>query len=124
MVIGTPFSGEIEHQPKAELALEMIDELISWGITPPMIVADAGYGDNGLFRTALSARGLSYSVQAKAATSMHPGNAIFGAGEYAGRGRPKKPGYQPRLSGLRRWHTPCPTSTIALYLGARAVKGR
>lgn len=85
---------EIGHQPKAELVLEMIDELTDWGLTLPVVVADAGYGDNGLFRTALSARDLSYSVQVKVATSMHPGNAIFGAGEYAGRGRPKKPGYQ------------------------------
>ncbi|QGU07119.1 hypothetical protein COCCU_05875 [Corynebacterium occultum] len=46
----------IRHQPKAELALEMIDELTDWGLAPPVIVADAGYGDNGLFRTALSTR--------------------------------------------------------------------
>lgn len=84
----------IRHQPKAELALEMIDELTDWGLAPPVIVTDAGYGDNGLFRTALSTRGLPYIVQVKAATSMHTQDAAFGAPEYAGRGRPKKPGYQ------------------------------
>lgn len=50
---------DIRHQPKAELALAMIDELISWGLTPPVIVTDAGYGENGLFRTALTDRGLN-----------------------------------------------------------------
>lgn len=84
----------IRHQPKAELALEMIDELTDWGLAPPVIVADAGYGDNGLFRTALSTRGLPYIVQVKAATSMHTQDAAFGSPEYSGRGRPKKPGYQ------------------------------
>ncbi|MFC9768789.1 transposase [Rhodococcus jostii] len=31
------------------MAIEMIDELIEWGRIPPVVVADAGYGDNTAF---------------------------------------------------------------------------
>ncbi len=85
---------EIGHRPKWELSVEMIDELKAWGVHPPVIVADAGYGDNGVFRTALTTRGIDYVVQVKGSTSVHPGDVIFAAPEYSGFGRPKKPGYR------------------------------
>src|SRR3954449_5133590 len=34
------------HRPKWALALEMLDELAGWGLRPPVVVADAGYGNN------------------------------------------------------------------------------
>ncbi|SJM44956.1 Mobile element protein [Corynebacterium glutamicum] len=85
---------DVGHRPKWELACEMIDELHDWGVSPPVIVADAGYGDNGLFRTALTTRGLDYVVQVKGSTSVHPGDMVFEVPEYSGFGRPKKPGYR------------------------------
>ncbi|AST20712.1 MULTISPECIES: transposase [Corynebacterium] len=56
--------------------------------------ADAGYGDNGAFRTALTTRRLDYVVQVKGLTSVHPGDVVFDTPEYSGFGRPKKPGYR------------------------------
>lgn len=53
----------IGHREKWRLGLDMIDEAIGWGLTPPLIVADAGYGDSGEFRHGLAERGLSYVVQ-------------------------------------------------------------
>lgn len=35
---------DIGHRPKSELALEMIEELHNWGVSPPVVVADVGYG--------------------------------------------------------------------------------
>ena len=102
----------------------MIDELTDWGLAPPVIVADAGYGDNGLFRTALSTRGLPYIVQVKAATSMHTQDAAFGSPEYSGRGRPKSPATRPHLSGRRCWHNPFRQGSTSRCPGARVVKGR
>lgn len=58
------------------------------------MVADAGYGDNGLFRTALTTRGLDYVVQVKGLTSVHPGDVVFDVPDCAGMGRPTKPGYR------------------------------
>ncbi len=55
--------GEVGHREKRRLGLDMIDEVIGWGLTPPVIVADAGYGDSGEFRHGPIGRGLSYVVQ-------------------------------------------------------------
>lgn len=45
---------DVGHRPKWELAVEMIDELTVWGVSPPVVVADAGYGDNRACHTALT----------------------------------------------------------------------
>ena len=78
----------VRHRPKWELALEMIDELAAWGHRPPVLVADAGYGEVGLFRTALTERGIPYIVQVKSDTSVHPAATAFEMPAYAGTGRP------------------------------------
>src|SRR3954471_13647559 len=44
------------HHPKWRLALEMLDELAGWGLGPPVVVSDAGYGNNGDFRAGVTAR--------------------------------------------------------------------
>src|SRR4051812_46251777 len=51
------------HRPKWRLALDMIDELLGWHLRPSVLVADAGYGDVGEFRQALTERGIDYAVQ-------------------------------------------------------------
>ncbi|GAA4717966.1 hypothetical protein Prum_081120 [Phytohabitans rumicis] len=40
----------------------MIDEVIGWQLQPPLIVADAGYGDAAQFRQGLDDRDLAYVV--------------------------------------------------------------
>ena len=88
---------QVGHRSKADLALAMIDELAFWGHRPPVVVADAGYGDSGLLRTALTARNIDYVVQVKAATSMHPADVVYEVEPaYAGTGRPRTTGYQTR----------------------------
>ena len=84
----------VRNRPKWELALEMIDELGSWGHRPPLVVADAGYGEIGYFRTGLTDRGIPYIVQVKSATSVHRADEPFAVPAYSGRGRPPVPGYQ------------------------------
>jgi len=56
------------HRPKSQMALEMIDELIQWGRTPPVLTADAGYGDTTAFRQGLTDREIGYVVAVKGAT--------------------------------------------------------
>ncbi|MDV2475690.1 IS701 family transposase [Rhodococcus zopfii] len=86
------------HRSKAAMALEMLDELISWGRTPPVIVADAGYGDSATFRQGLTDRGLGYVVAVKGATLAHPGDAVPAAAAYSGRGRPPTRRYPAALT--------------------------
>jgi SRSO17 transposase len=53
---------EVEFKKKGELALELLDAAIAWGLPQRIVLADAGYGDSGDFRRALAVRGLQYVV--------------------------------------------------------------
>jgi SRSO17 transposase len=78
------------HKRKWEQALDMIDELLVWGRTPPpVVVGDAGYGDATEFRTGLTERGLPYVLAVKAATSIQPADAETVKPPWTGRGRPR-----------------------------------
>ena len=53
---------EIVFKKKWELALELLDQALLWGILKKIVLADAGYGEVTEFRDELVARGLSYIV--------------------------------------------------------------
>lgn len=89
---------EERYRTKAVMALEMLDELISWGRTPPVIVADAGYGDSATFRQGLTDRDLAYVVAVKGATLAHPADAVPAAAAHSGRGRPPTRRYPPAVT--------------------------
>lgn len=61
----------VRHQPKWQQAVAMLDQAIDWGLTPPPVVADAGYGDATGFRHALTDRGMDYVVAVKAGTTAY-----------------------------------------------------
>ena len=104
----------VRHAEKWRLALEMIDEMTGpggWGVldqvtaaggTRPVVVADAGYGDNALFRGELAARGWRYAVAVKGTVSAHPGDAVPEAMAYGGMGRPSVPRYRTAPASLRQ----------------------
>jgi SRSO17 transposase len=62
----------------------MIDELTRWGLQPPLIVADAGYGDAAEFRHGLTERGAPYVVQVSTKTGVHRHDTIRTAPPYRG----------------------------------------
>jgi SRSO17 transposase len=62
----------VGHLEKWRLALAMIDELLGWGLRPRIMVADAGYGDAGEFRQALTERGITYAVQVSHTVTVYP----------------------------------------------------
>ena len=62
---------DVHHTEKWRLALEMIDELRSWGLNPPVILGDGAYGDTTELRAGLEERGLSYVLDVKATTSAY-----------------------------------------------------
>jgi SRSO17 transposase len=92
---------DVRHVPKWKLALEMIDELRGWGLEPPVVLADGGYGDITGFRGGLEERELGYVVQVKGATSAFAEGVRPESPAYAGAGRPPKPRYRGRRSSLR-----------------------
>jgi SRSO17 transposase len=58
--VGIP--AEVGFLRKWQIALQQIDDALSWGVRQHVVLADAGYGDAAEFRDGLSARGLAYLV--------------------------------------------------------------
>jgi SRSO17 transposase len=92
---------EVRHRPKWRLALDIIDELLAWGLEPRPVSADGGYGDITAFRVGLEERQLEYVVQVKSTTSAHPAQATPVIRAYQGRGRPPKARYPDPAYNLR-----------------------
>jgi SRSO17 transposase len=92
---------EIGHREKWRLGLDMVDEVIGWGLTPPLIVADAGYGDSGEFRHGLAERGLSYLVQIAGSIGVYPRDTMRTAPRYGGVGQPPKQRYRDRAPSVK-----------------------
>jgi SRSO17 transposase len=93
---------DVGHRPKWQLALDMLDELGAWDLVPPVLVADAGYGEVGEFRGGLDDRQIPYVVQVKADTSAYPEQLRPTTAPYAGRGRRPQPRYRDKPASLRQ----------------------
>ena len=81
------------YRPKWLMALEMIDELAGWNLRPPLLTADAGYGQVAEFRQGLSDRGIPYIVATTSSTTAQPGHAEPVTVAYAGVGKHPAPRY-------------------------------
>ena len=89
------------HRPKWQLALDMLDELAGWGLTPPVVAADAGYGNNADFRAGLAERGWAYLVQVEADLTAQAADAVPAPPVYSGRGPRGLPRYRTTPVSLR-----------------------
>jgi len=92
--------GDVGHLPKWKLALEMIDELVGWGIAAPPVLGDAAYGDITELRLGLEARDISYVLDVKASTSALAEDTEPQRPPYRGRGRPPAPRYRRPFSSV------------------------
>ncbi len=91
----------------------MIDELIGWGITPPVILGDGAYGDNTELRCGLEDRELEYVVDVKGTTSAYREDVQPTQPPRAeGRGRPP---------GVRYREDPSSLKQLALAAGEKAA---
>lgn len=104
---------EAGHIEKWQLAIDMIDELVCWGLDPPVVVADEGYGQDGAFRLALDERGIGYVVGVRSDTALLPERAQRTAAAYRGSGRRPVPRYRD-----------APSSAAALVAAAGARVAR
>jgi SRSO17 transposase len=105
---------EVRHREKWRLALDMLDELAAWGLVPPLVCADAGYGEITAFREGLDDRQIPYVVQIKSGTSAYPEHVAPERPEWSGRGRPPAARYREK---------PCSLKDLALTAGKRAARG-
>jgi SRSO17 transposase len=94
--------GDVHHTEKWRQALEMIDELISWGIEPPPILGDGAYGDITELRTGLEQRELEYVLDVKGGTSAYAEHVKPECSEWKGTGRPTKARYRQDPSSLKQ----------------------
>jgi SRSO17 transposase len=101
------------HRPKWQLALEMLDELAAWELRPPVVLADAAYGEVNDFRLGLEQRELAYVVQVPATISAYAEDVAPERLPYAGRGQPSKPRYRQPRSSLRQ---------LVLAIGEQAAR--
>lgn len=63
---------DVVFQTKGELALDLLDAALAWGLPQNVVLADAGYGDSGDFRRELAARGLHYLVAVTGTATVWP----------------------------------------------------
>ncbi|GAA3078396.1 IS701-like element ISBj9 family transposase [Streptomyces glomeratus] len=102
---------EIGHREKWRLALDIIDELAGWGLLPPVLVADAGYGQNADFRDGLEGRGIRYVVAVRSDVTAHPHDAEPVTPLWSGNGRKPQPRYRDK---------PSPVAALATGHGRQA----
>lgn len=91
---------EVRHGEKWRLALDTIDELAGWGLVPPVVVADAGHGQNADFRAGLSDRGIEYVVAVRPDVTVHPHDAQPTAPAWSGNGRKPQRRYRDKPSSV------------------------
>src|SRR6266496_1037038 len=102
---------EVRHRPKWQLVLDLLDELAGWGLVPPVLVADCGYGEVGEFRWGLEGRQIDYVVEVRSDTSAYPEQARPTAAPSKGRGRRPRPRYH---------HQPASLAELAMAAGQQA----
>ena len=92
---------DVLFQTKPQIALDQIRTAKAQGVAPGVILADAGYGADGTFRTGLSALDLTYVVGVQPTLSVwRPGEEPLPPKPWGGKGRPpsllrRAPGHKP-----------------------------
>jgi SRSO17 transposase len=108
---------QIEFATKPVIAMGLIDEAIAAGVAPEVVVADAGYGVDTVFRDQLTARELRYAVGITSAVKVWPqGTAPLPPAVWSGQGR--KP-VRPRRDAQ---HQPVSVKALAQALRPRQWK--
>ncbi|MET7692316.1 IS701 family transposase [Streptomyces sp. NPDC005483] len=107
----TGMPDEVGHREKWRLALDTIDELAGWGLVPPVVVADAGYGQNADFRDGLEQRSIDYVVAIRSDVTVHPHDVLPTAPAWSGTGRKPQPRYRDK---------PSPVAALVAGQGRRA----
>jgi SRSO17 transposase len=79
----------VAFRTKPAIALDQIRSALASGVSPGIVLADAGYGVDTGFRTALTDLGLTYSLGIQSSTTLWPpGQGPLPPKPWSGRGRP------------------------------------
>jgi SRSO17 transposase len=100
---------EVVFKTKPQIALDQLRAAKAAGITAPIVLADAGYGNDTAFREGIIKLGFGYVVGIQSTTSLWPpGKKPLPKKQWSGRGRP--------TSAIRRDAENQPISAKALAL--------
>jgi SRSO17 transposase len=106
---------DVKFKTKPEIALDQIRAAVAAKVARGVVLADAGYGVDGPFRSGITALGLTYAVGVQSTLSVWaPGVEPLPPAPWSGRGR--------RPARLRRDanHKPVDAKTLALGLSPEA----
>jgi SRSO17 transposase len=81
---------DIVYRSKNQLALELVDQVLTWDVPHLPVVADSAYGNDYDFRAGLRERGLQYAVAVEPSVKVwtsDPGQAPLVANKSVGRPR-------------------------------------
>ncbi len=96
---------------KPEIALDQIKAALAAHVAPGILLADAGYGADGAFRSGVAANGLTYVVGVQSTLSVwRPGDEPLPPKPRGGRGRP------PLRIRRDAEHAPISAKTLAMGL--------
>jgi SRSO17 transposase len=106
---------EVPFQTKPQIALEQIRQAVAEDIPRGVVVADAGYGNDGQFRSGITALGLKYAVGVQSSTT------VWKSGTEPLPPLPRKPtGRPPRLLRRDEDHQPISVKELALSLAGKS----
>lgn len=101
----------VQFATKPQIALEQVRAAQQRGLTPGIVLADAGYGTGTAFREALDELGLTYAVGVSSSVTVWaPGCAPLPHPPHVGRGRP------PTRLRRARGHEPVSVKDLAVAL--------
>ena len=108
---------DVEFQTKPQIALSQIEAAAKAGVARGVVLADAGYGNDGALRAGVTALGLTYAVGVQSTLSVWPpGEEPLPPKPWSGRGR--KPWRVRRDAD----HLPISAKDLATRLPAEAWK--
>jgi SRSO17 transposase len=106
---------EVAFQTKPQIALQQIRRALAEGLPSGVILADAGYGIDTEFRTALTTLSLTYVVGVQSSLGIWPpGGGPLPPKPWSGTGRP------PKLRRRDREHQPVTAKSLAQSLAPAA----
>jgi len=80
---------DIEFRTKPQMALAQVGRIVDAGVSASVVLADAGYGDNGDFRAGIAVKGLCYAVGVSNSMKVwRPAEGPNPPKPWSGQGRP------------------------------------
>ena len=108
---------DVEFKTKPQIALSQIEAAVKAGVAKGVVLADAGYGNDGAFRAGVTALGLIYAVGVQSTLSVWPpGERPLPPKPWSGRGR------KPSRVRHDADHQPVSAKQLAMRLPAEAWK--